>query len=159
MSTLLSQSVEVVRGPATVLFGSGAIGGVVNVVDNRIPVEAPPNRIGGEIDGRYGSVDTERSGAGAVDIAITPHLVFHVDGSVQHLDDRDIPGFALVPSIQATLTPAQLANNGFGGNPFGFVPNTYVKTKDFGRRRLLGMGQRLHRRLLFGVLVGLRGSG
>ena len=132
VSTLLSQSVEVVRGPATVLFGSGAIGGVVNVVDNRIPVEAPPNRIAGEIDGRYGSVDTERSGAGAVDIAITPHLVFHVDGSVQHLDDRDIPGFALVPSIQATLTPAQLANNGFGGNPFGFVPNTFVKTEDFG---------------------------
>ena len=132
VSTLLSESVEVVRGPATVLFGSGAIGGVVNVVDNRIPVEAPPDRIGGEIDGRYDSVDTERSGAGEVDIALTPHLVFHIDGSVQHLDDRDIPGFALVPGIQATLTPEQLANNGFGGNPFGFVPNTFVKTEDFG---------------------------
>ena len=40
VSPLLSQSIEVVRGPATILFGSGAIGGVVNVVDNRIPVEA-----------------------------------------------------------------------------------------------------------------------
>ena len=103
VSTLLSQSVEVVRGPATVLFGSGAIGGVVNVVDNRIPVEAPPNRIAGEIDARYGSVDTERSGAGSVDIAVTPHLVFHIDGSVQHLDDRDIPGFALVPAFKPRL--------------------------------------------------------
>ncbi len=132
VSTLLSQSIEVVRGPATVLFGSGAIGGVVNVVDNRIPVEAPPNRIGGELDGRYNSVDTERSGAGSVDLAVTPHLVFHIDGSVQNLHDRDIPGYALVPSIQAMLTPEQLANHNFGGNPFGYVPNTFVKTEDFG---------------------------
>ncbi len=132
VSTLLSQSIEVVRGPATVLFGSGAIGGVVNIVDNRIPVEAPSNRLSGELDGRYDSVDTERSGAGSVDLAITPHIVFHIDGSVQHLEDRDIPGYALVPAIQATLTPAQRAYNGFGGNPFGFVPNTFVKTEDFG---------------------------
>ena len=40
VSTLLSQSIEVVRGPATILYGSGAIGGVVNVTDNLIPVGA-----------------------------------------------------------------------------------------------------------------------
>ncbi|MEP6956423.1 MAG: TonB-dependent receptor [Chthoniobacterales bacterium] len=132
ISTLLSQTIEIVRGPATVLFGSGAIGGVVNVVDNRIPVEAPPNRIGGELAGRYGSVDNERSGAGAIDFAITPHIVFHLDGSLQYTDDRDIPGFALDKRIRDLLTPEQAAGRSFGQNPRGTAPNTYVETQDFG---------------------------
>ena len=36
--TLSAQQIEVLRGPATLLYGSGAIGGVVNVVDDRIPM-------------------------------------------------------------------------------------------------------------------------
>jgi iron complex outermembrane receptor protein len=47
VSTLLSQSIEVVRGPATILYGSGAFGGVVNVTDNLIPVEQPPEMLSG----------------------------------------------------------------------------------------------------------------
>ncbi len=132
VSTLLSESVEVVRGPATILFGSGAIGGVVNVVDNRIPVEAPPERISGELAGRYGSAETERSGAGSITFGLTPHLVLHLDGSVQYTDDRDIPGFALDGRIRRLLTPAQAAGRNFGQNPEGTVPNTYVETQDFG---------------------------
>src|SRR6201989_1213444 len=53
VSALLSESVEVVRGPATLLFGSGAIGGVVNVSDDVIPVEQPPKKLSGEVDGRF----------------------------------------------------------------------------------------------------------
>ncbi len=132
VSTLLSQSVEVVRGPATILFGSGAIGGVVNVVDNRIPIDVPPNKISGEFAGRYASADNERSGAGALEFALTNHLVFHIDGSLQYTDDRDVPGFALDQRIRDLLTPAQLAGRGFGENPRGTVPNTYVETQDFG---------------------------
>ena len=50
VSTLLSQSIEVVHGPATILYGSGAIGGVVNVTDNLIPVEQPATTLSGEVD-------------------------------------------------------------------------------------------------------------
>lgn len=130
VSVLLSQSVEVVRGPATILFGSGAIGGVVNVTDNVIPVEQPATALSGEVDGRFDSADLERSGAIALTLSPAKHWVFHIEGSLLRTDDRSIPGFALDERIRATLTPAQLANNGFGGNPEGTVPNTYVKTKD-----------------------------
>ncbi len=132
VSTLLSEGVEVVRGPATILFGSGAIGGVVNVVDNRIPAEAPPERISGELAGRYGSAETERSGAGSLTFGLTPHLVLHLDGSVQYTANRDVPGFALDERIRRLLTPAQAAGRGFGQNPEGTVPNTSVETQDFG---------------------------
>ncbi len=132
VSTLLSQSIEVVRGPATILYGSGAIGGVVNVTDNLIPVEQPPTQISGEVDGRFDSVDLERSGAMALTLSPFKHFVIHAEGSLLRTDDRSIPGFALDQRIRAELTPEQRHDNGFGGNPFGTVPNTMVETKDFG---------------------------
>lgn len=132
VSTLLSQSIEVVRGPATILYGSGAIGGVVNVTDNLIQVEQPPVPVSGEVDGRFDSADLERSGAIALTLSPFPHFVFHAEGSLLRTDDRRIPGFALDQRIRAELTPEQRHNDGFGGNPFGIVPNTFVKTKDFG---------------------------
>jgi iron complex outermembrane receptor protein len=132
VSTLLSQSIEVVRGPATILFGSGAIGGVVNVTDNLIPVEQPPVALSGEVDGRFDSADLERSGAMALTLSPFQHFVVHAEGSLLRTDNRSIPGFALDQRIRAELTPEQRHNNGFGGNPFGEVPNTFVKTKDFG---------------------------
>jgi iron complex outermembrane recepter protein len=132
VSPLLSQSIEVVRGPATILYGSGAIGGVVNVIDSRIPVEAPPSPFSGEVDARFDSVDLERSGAIALELAATPHLVLHGDFSILRTDSRSVPGFALDERIRALLTPAQLGNDSFGNDPHGEVPNTFVRTKDFG---------------------------
>jgi iron complex outermembrane receptor protein len=132
VSTLLSQSIEVVRGPATILYGSGAIGGVVNVVDNLIPVEQPSEPISGEVDSRFDSSDLERGGAIALTLSPFKHWVFHAEGSWLRTDDRRIPGFALDDRIRALLTPAQKQNDGFGGDPSGEVPNTFVETKDFG---------------------------
>src|SRR5581483_7527145 len=132
VSTLLSQSIEVVRGPATILFGSGAIGGVVNVTDNLIPVERPAEGLSGEVDGRFDSADLERGGAMGLTLSPFQHFVIHAEGSLLRTDDRSIPGFALDQRIRAELTTEQRHDNGFGGNPFGEVPNTFVKTKDFG---------------------------
>ena len=159
VSTLLSQGVEVVRGPATILFGSGAIGGVVNVVDNRIPAEAPPNRIAGEIDGRYDSVDTERSGAASFDLAITPHLVFHIDGSVQHVDDRDIPGYALAPRHSSDAHTGTTRQQWLWRKSLRLCSQHLRQDRGLRYWRFLGVEQRLHRRFIFRVLVELRRAG
>ncbi|MBA2242068.1 MAG: TonB-dependent receptor [Chthoniobacterales bacterium] len=132
VSPLLSSSIEVVRGPATILYGSGAIGGVVNVNDTRIPVEAPSSTLSGEIAGRFGSVDLERSGAISLQLAPAKHFVLHGDASIFRTDDRGIPGFALSDRIRDELTPEEAAGRGFGENPKGKAPNTYVRTKEFG---------------------------
>jgi iron complex outermembrane receptor protein len=131
VSSLLSQSIEVVRGPATILFGSGAIGGVVNIADNVIPVEQPPNALSGEVDGRFNSADLERSGAIALTLSPMKHIVLHGQFAYTRTDDRRIPGFALDERIRAGLTPAQAASREFGGNPEDEVPNTFVKIKDY----------------------------
>src|ERR671935_263131 len=79
---------EVERGPATILYGSGAIGGVVNVTDNLIPVEQPAEMLSGETDGRFDSNDLERSGAIALTLSPFQHFVIHAEGSLLYADDR-----------------------------------------------------------------------
>ncbi len=132
VSPLLSQRIEVVRGAATILYGSSAIGGVVNVIDNRIPSELPSQTVSGELDGRYGSNNNERSGALSVDTRLSDHWVLHLDGAIIKTGDSDIPDYALSDRIRQKLTPEQRARgSSFGGDPRGTVPNTADFTRDF----------------------------
>ena len=43
VNPIIAERIEVLRGPSTLLYGNGAIGGVVNVIDNRIPDKSPTN--------------------------------------------------------------------------------------------------------------------
>jgi iron complex outermembrane recepter protein len=82
INPLTADRVEVVRGPAALLFGSGAIGGVVNVTDRRIAREIPEEFAHIEALGTLGSVADERSISGAVDVPLgTTGLVAHADAS------------------------------------------------------------------------------
>jgi iron complex outermembrane receptor protein len=76
--------VEVVRGPASLLYGPNSIGGVVNVIDSRIAEkQIEPNALGtkirGAFDGRFNSVDRGGSGSGMIKLGLGP-LVVHLDG-------------------------------------------------------------------------------
>lgn len=90
---LTIKSVEVVRGPASLLYGSSAVGGVVNVIDNRIPDVALSSPLSGAVEGRYGSADSLRSG-GAVIEGGHKGWNYHLDGFVRETEDLRIPGFA-----------------------------------------------------------------
>ena len=131
---LLATGIEVVRGPATILYGSSAIGGVVNVLDNRVPTALPPNgKIDGEFVGRMGYVDFERAGAGQIDLTLSKHLVLHLDATRFYTDDLMVPGHALDDRLRRGLAPEQAAiGDRLGGDPVHYVPNTYVQTTDAG---------------------------
>lgn len=58
-----AESIEIVRGPATLLYGSNAVGGVVNVIDDRIPMSQPGEAISGTVDLRGSSAAGERNAA------------------------------------------------------------------------------------------------
>ena len=64
---LAAQSVEVIRGPATLRYGSQAIGGVVNAENNRIPTVIPPRGFSGELRSAITTVDRGREGAVLLD--------------------------------------------------------------------------------------------
>jgi len=89
----LADSIEVLKGPANLFFGNGAIGGAVNVVDNRIPRERAERRISGRAEVRAGTANGEAAtllrldgGSGA--------FAWHLDGLIRDTSDIDIPGFA-----------------------------------------------------------------
>lgn len=84
--------IEVVRGPAALLYGGSAIGGVINTFDNRIPVEAIDGvQGGGEL--RYGGADTTRSAAGKLE-AGNGQFALHLDANSRQFNDLRIPGYA-----------------------------------------------------------------
>jgi len=86
------ERVEIVRGPAALLYGGNAIGGVVNTFDNRIPTEAI-NGIQGAGELRYGGADTTRSSAGKLE-AGDGTFALHLDANARTFSDLKIPGYA-----------------------------------------------------------------
>ena len=112
---LVSKQIEVIRGPATLRWGSQAIGGVVNVDNNRIPTWIPPPGISVETKGGKTSVDNGIEGAVLLD-AGTGNYAVHADAFGRRADDYRIPSYPyLFPP-----DPAPVVN--------GRQPNTSLRT-------------------------------
>jgi iron complex outermembrane receptor protein len=88
---LLADQIEVLKGPTTLLYGSGAVGGVVNTVDGRIPNQRDGQPIEGGLELRGDTVSQERSVAGRLD-GTSGSFGWHVDGYSRATDDIKIPG-------------------------------------------------------------------
>ncbi len=126
---LLAERIEVLRGPSALLFGSSAVGGVVNVIDTRIPRTVPAN--GYRVNGiaNYGSAANERSGGMAGDVAVGEHLVLHADGSYLKSDDlRTGNGYLLsAPARAAALSQVGLPQD--TDEPIDFAANAGLRNK------------------------------
>jgi iron complex outermembrane recepter protein len=86
-----ASQIEILKGPSTLLYGSGAIGGVVNIVNNRIPTFVP-DRPTGQAAFRYDAATNELAGGASVDAGIG-NFAAHLDGLKRSTSDYDIPGF------------------------------------------------------------------
>ena len=87
---LAARSIEVVRGAGTLRYGSQAIGGVVNVLNNRVPTAFPDKPFSAELNGTYGTVSDLYQGAGLVDARVGD-LALHADAFGRHAGDYDTP--------------------------------------------------------------------
>ncbi|MFL6753182.1 MAG: TonB-dependent receptor [Sphingomicrobium sp.] len=95
INPITAQRIEVLRGPAALLFGSSAIGGVVNVIDARIPRSVPENAVGVDAIALYGTAAKERSINGSLDVPVAGHIVLHADGNYSKTGNLHIGGFVL----------------------------------------------------------------
>ncbi|XID75737.1 TonB-dependent receptor domain-containing protein [Alkanindiges sp. WGS2144] len=96
---LLSEKIEILRGPATLLYGSGAIGGVVNVIDQKIPSKMPEKNIEGEVNLRANTVADEKAAAAALTVGLGEQFALHLEGSKRDANDYKVRGYA--PNNQA----------------------------------------------------------
>jgi iron complex outermembrane recepter protein len=91
--------IEVLKGPAALRFGSNATGGVVNVVDGRLPTALPQKLLEGEVF--IGASSAENSKAGAARLTATTGLfVVRVDGLARSSDDYSIPDFVQTSALR-----------------------------------------------------------
>jgi len=116
---LTAERIEILRGPATLLYGSGAIGGVVNVIDNRIPEKVPDQLVGGSVEQKYNSATTDRSTAVKIEGGINK-FAYHFDGYYSKKDDTEISGDA----IDATRAEVSQSGTAFPENSDGFINNS-----------------------------------
>ena len=86
-----ADQIEVVRGPATLRYGSGAIGGVVNASNQRIPEFVPRNGFTAEMRGSLGSADRSTDG-GLKATAGAGNFAVHADSFWRRAGDYAIPG-------------------------------------------------------------------
>jgi iron complex outermembrane receptor protein len=115
---LAADRVEVVRGPATLRYGSQAIGGVVSVENERIPTFMPKGGFSGRIIGGYSSVDNGADGAMSA-TAGSGGVVVHADGFKRDADDYSSPrGTVLNSFVQsegASVGASLVGTDGFLG--------------------------------------------
>ena len=130
INPLTADRIEVLRGPAALLFGSSAIGGVVNVIDSRIPRRVPDEAIHAEGIATYGSAADERSANAAIDVPIGGHFVVHLDGNYSKSDDLDTGGFILAPHLRAEAAASPDPEIAELATLRGRIPNTDGRTWD-----------------------------
>ena len=92
VEALLADSIEVLRGPSTLLYGGGAIGGVVNVVDNRIPTTRLEAPVGG-VEYRHDAASDMDTLVGRLEGG-SGNFAFHLDGLSRDWNNQRIPGLA-----------------------------------------------------------------
>lgn len=124
----LADQIEVLKGPATLLFGSGAIGGAVNVADGRIARDLPAEPLSGRAEIRGNTVNDERLGMFRLDGVSGDDWVIHVDGLVRNTGDYDIPGVAAIEHDDHDHDDGDHDHDHDGEQVRGTLPNSSVET-------------------------------
>lgn len=126
--------IEVLRGPATLLYGSGAIGGVINVVDNRLPRVARDG-VEGEVSYLHDTVSSEDTFNLNLDGG-TGKFAWHFDAFDRETEDYEIPGFAEIEPDEGeqsgVLENSFIDANGYTAG-FGYVEDDFSAAVSYGK--------------------------
>ena len=120
---LVIERIEVLRGPAALLYGGSAVGGVVNAIDNRIPRNAVGEPTG-TVDLRYGGPATERAISGLVEAGGNGFVV-HGDGFYRETDDMSVPTFQR-PTEDGGSAPSNVIINSASQSDGGALGGSFV---------------------------------
>lgn len=127
---LLVERIEVLKGPATLLYGGGAIGGVVNVIDKTIPTYVPANGYEGEVELRGNSVANEAAGLLGLTLG-AGRVALRLEGVKRQADDYRLPGSsekqvgAYNDTDSYSLGGSFIGERGFLGLAYGRQENRY----------------------------------
>jgi len=113
---LLARSIEIIKGAASLLYSSGTLGGIVNVLDNRIPENLSKDAVNSVFEQRFNSVSDETSSVLSHDGHID-NFAWHLDGFYRQRNDVSIAGKAINEAVETTVN-----------NTEGFIANSDAKS-------------------------------
>ncbi len=90
---ILAKQMEVIRGPSTLLYGAGTVGGLVNVTDQKIPTQMPEDGLEGTVGLRYNSGSDEKLASAGVTAGIGENFALRVEGSKRKANDYIAPDY------------------------------------------------------------------
>ena len=90
---ILAKQVEIIRGPSTLLYDAGTVGGLVNVTDQKIPTQMPNNGLEGQVGLRYNTGSDEKLASAGVTAAIGDQFALRVEGSKRKANDYITPNY------------------------------------------------------------------
>ncbi|MEL7058838.1 MAG: TonB-dependent receptor [Acidobacteriota bacterium] len=129
-----AEAIEILRGPSTLLYGSSAAGGVVNIVDGRIPTLRAESGVSGIVDLSLGTVADQRAGTVRLDGG-SGDWAWHLDATILEQDDYDIPDEAEVdPEPDEEPITGALPNSDVESDSFGAGLTYFI-----GDRALIGV--------------------
>ena len=128
INPLTAERIEVLRGPAALIYGSSAIGGVVNVIDRRIPRAEPEG--GFDLNGllEYGTAAEERAANLSLDVAPVGNFVIHADGNWSKSDDLRTGGHLLSKELREEAAASPFPEVRELADLKGDLPNTAAKS-------------------------------
>lgn len=88
---IIAERIELIRGPATLMYGNNAIGGVINVLSGRIIRTRPDRPISGSFEGGYATGSQQPEGRGKLQFGKGP-IWIHLDGFLRDANAYRIPG-------------------------------------------------------------------
>ncbi len=128
LNPLVADRIEVLRGPAALLYASGSIGGVVNSVSGRIARRKPRDGVDSLLAAGFGSAADERSLGFRVDSTATSNLVLHLDGQFLDANSVRTGGFIIGPVPRAAARSATDPTIAALADLRGTLPNTQAET-------------------------------
>lgn len=108
----IANKITILKGASSLLYGSGAIGGVVDVETGRIPTKLTGDSISGRVELRATDNGNGETGAFRLDGETTGGFAWHVDGFSKKADDYDIPGFVESRQLRAQEAAEAAASGG-----------------------------------------------
>lgn len=90
---ILAKQVEIIRGPSTLLYGAGTVGGLVNVTDQKIPTQMPNNGLEGQVGLRYNTGSDEKLASAGVTAALSDQFALRIEGSKRKANDYITPNY------------------------------------------------------------------
>lgn len=127
---LLLRGIEVLRGPATLLYGNGAIGGAVNLLDEKVPTSVPEGGITAVGEVRLGTGDDERSFVGGATVGFG-QFALRVEGVDRNSDDYAVPEAFGDDRVRGSFNDTStLSVGGSWVGPDGYLGVAYTRQRN-----------------------------